>query len=335
MADHEQPIIIKKVKKGGHGGHHGGAWKVAYADFVTAMMAFFLVMWILGLSPTQKNRIASFFREPGIFDNTSGKKLPSPLDLVAGSKGNEGNGAGDVGMAASNEDLDSKFNNSHAQAVLSDSVKRELKEEARKDSITLAEKIADTAEQLRQEMQEMKNLHPEIKDLLENIKVTISDEGLRVELVEVQDNEFFEVGSSALKPGAVRILKNLAGSLGKLQNHVVLEGHTDSKQYPGSRRGYSNWELSSDRANAARRVLESNGLYPDQIINVVACADKHPYNSTNPFDPTNRRVSIVVPNVEAAELLQQKIVDKVSSTGANGKQQEKSSHSTITGSTHH
>ncbi len=329
MAEHEQPIIIKKIKKGGHGGHHGGAWKVAYADFVTAMMAFFLVMWILGLSPTSKNRIASFFKEPGVFENQTGKKIPSPLDMSPGSKGNEGNGSGDVGLANSDKDVNSKFN--AEAAALPDSVKRELEKQAVQDSISLADKIAKTAEKLREEIQQMKQMHPEIKDLLSNISVTISDEGLRIELVEVKDNEFFEVGSASLKASSVEILRNLGASLGKLQNHVVLEGHTDSKQYPGSRKGYSNWELSSDRANAARRILESSGLYPDQIINVVACADKHPYNNANPFDPSNRRVSIVVPNVASAALLQQKIVDHISGNKGHG---ESESHQTITGSSH-
>ncbi len=330
MAEHEQPIIIKKVKKGGHGGHHGGAWKVAYADFVTAMMAFFLVMWILGLSPTQKNRIANFFKEPGVFDNETGKKLPTPLALSPGSKGNEGNGSGDVGMASSDQETEAKFNAAGA-ASMSDSAKKELQTEAKQDSVKLVEKVKQTAEKLREDVEKMKAEHPDMKNMLDNVSVTISDEGLRIELVEVRDNEFFEVGSSALKPTAVRILQALAKSLGSLQNRVVLEGHTDSKQYPGSRGGYSNWELSSDRANAARRVLETSGLYPNQIMNVVACADKNPYNKSNPFDPSNRRVSIVVPNVQSSTLLEQKIAEK--SGTASGEEQH-SSHQAITGSGH-
>ncbi len=326
MADHEQPIIIKKVKKGGHGGHHGGAWKVAYADFVTAMMAFFLVMWILGLSPQEKNRIASFFREPGIFDNQTGKILPMPIEMGFGSKGNEGNGAGTVGMNASEEDLEHKFNN--ATPTAADSMRKYMKAEAVKDSMTLAQRIVETANTLREQIQEMKAQFPEMKDVLSNVQVSISDEGLRIELVEVRDNVFFEAGSSGLKPAAIKLLSALGASLGKLENHIVLEGHTDSKQYAGSRGGYSNWDLSSERANAARRILETHGLWADQILNVVGCADKHLFNNDNPFDPANRRVSIVVPHVESQALLEQKLKQH-NTTSPDG--QQKDVHATITG----
>lgn len=305
MAEHEQAIIIKKKKKGGHGGHHGGAWKVAYADFVTAMMAFFLVMWILGLSSSSKARIASFFREPGIFTFTGGKKV-TVNDLNVGSMGHEGNGNGHVGMKASDDPNTKKY----SQLSEADSTMREMmKRQAVLDSVASAKKIEETSVKLKNDLQKLAKDNPKMQQLLASVQLTMSDEGLRIELTESKENVFFQLGSCRLTNEAITILQKLAGEIGKLDNHVVLEGHTDSRQYPGSG-GYSNWELSADRANAARRILENNGVWTGQITNVTGFADRRLRNQSNPFDVMNRRVSILVSHMKTAEIMNNMIEEK-------------------------
>ncbi|MBL7975181.1 MAG: OmpA family protein [Candidatus Kapabacteria bacterium] len=303
MAEHEQPIIIKKKKKGGHGGHHGGAWKVAYADFVTAMMAFFLVMWILGLSPDSKQKIASFFRDPGVFSFTTGKQIPLDLQLVAGSKGNQGNGNGNAGMMPS--DIEQDQNTEHNPQV--DSLLKQLKQEAIKDSIESAIRIDEISQKLQADLQEMAKQDAQLQQLLDNVQVTVSPDGLRIELMETKETVFFEVGSTILTKSAIKILKQVGMEVGKLENHVSLEGHTDSRGYPNAKTGYSNWELSAERANAARRILENSGLWTGQIMNVTGYADRRLRNTANPFDPSNRRVTIVISQLNPDEIVENKL----------------------------
>lgn len=305
----EQPIIIKKRRKAAHHGHHGGAWKVAYADFVTAMMAFFLVMWILGLSEQTKKHVANFFRDPGVFDNKRGKKLPLELDLQPGSRGHQGNGDGQ----STRKQSDNRGFQDKKEATISDEVRTTLQKAALADSIRIHEQTRTAAEKIAQARSLMMSQSAEVRESVKNMTITLDDEALRIELVEIRDNLFFNPGSDQLKPIAIKLLKIVASYLSKLENHVYIEGHTDAKQYPGSVGGYSNWDLSSNRANAARRILESNGLWADQITNVVACADKSPINPDNPFDASNRRVTIVVPMMKQTDLLKSKISDYLTS----------------------
>lgn len=304
----EQPVIIKKRRKRAHHGHHGGAWKVAYADFVTAMMAFFLVMWILGLSEQTKKHVANFFREPGVFDNKRGRQIPMELELQPGSRGNKGNGAG---KETRKQEASNGLQNQKSSAV-SEEVRMAMSQAAYQDSIRIADMTRQTAEKIQQARSLMMSQSAEMRETVKNMTITLDDEALRIELVEMRDNLFFNPGSDQLKPIAIKLLKVVASYLAKLENHVYIEGHTDAKQYPGSVGGYSNWDLSSTRANAARRVLESNGLWADQITNVVACADKNPINPDNPFDASNRRVTIVVPMMKQADLLKKKINEYLS-----------------------
>lgn len=310
MAD-EQPIIIKKKKKGGHGGHHGGAWKVAYADFVTAMMAFFLVMWILGLSPTSKKRIANFFRDPGIFAFSGGKRIPLDMDLVAGAKGNEGNGNGTKGMMQT--DKKNKHNDLHESAVDSVSLAM-IKEQAVADSIHAVRQLEQVTENIKQKMMSMAKSDTASQQLINSLKLTVTNDGLRIEMIESKENVFFQSGSANLSKEGYKILQELGKQLSKLNNTITLEGHTDSKQYTSAKNGgYSNWELSADRANSARRALEQSGLWTGQVTNVTGYADRKLYNPMNPFDVMNRRVSIMVSQIRAEDLVKestQKIIEK-------------------------
>ena len=237
MAD-EQPIIIKK-KKGGHGGHHGGAWKVAYADFVTAMMALFIVLWLMSSTSKQtQDEIAGYFRDP----NGSATK--------------------------------------HAKEA------RTIVPEAKKDDMAALKK------DLQHAIDEINDLNK----LKKQIEITITEEGLRIELIEDVKGTFFETGSAQATPALVEILKVLAEKLKAVPNCISIEGHTDAQPYLKST-AYGNWELSADRANVARREMQHDGIRPNQVSQVRGFADQRLHFPEKPFDPGNRRISLVVQNL--------------------------------------
>jgi chemotaxis protein MotB len=247
----DQIIIIKKKGHGRHG-HHGGAWKVAYADFVTAMMAFFLVMWIVAQSAQTRAAVASYFRDPGLFDAAARQGL--------------------LNGSASGVSAETPVNVDAAKAAL----------EAAADS-------------LRKALQNM----PEFGSLKDRIQIEVTAEGLRIELLETATDGFFEVGSSALKSSSVKLLSVIAAQVGQLPNKVALEGHTDSRAYHSADL-FSNWELSSERANAARREMQQRGLGPTQIEAVRGYADTRLRFADNPLDARNRRISILVRRMDKA-----------------------------------
>ncbi len=240
------PVIIVKKKVRGHAGHHGGAWKVAYADFVTALMAFFLVMWLVGQSAAVKKAVAAYFKDPGVFEATKGALL-------------EG-GQGGVQLEPT-----------AAMAALNEAA------------------LERAASGIRKAIGAV----PELARLKDQIEVQITSDGLRIELVETEAVSFFDSGSAHMKPGAEKVLAAIAVELGHLPNGVVIEGHTDSRQYPNPL-GYTNWELAADRANAARRVLVSRGVQSTQVREVRGYADTRLRIPGAPLDDRNRRVSIIV-----------------------------------------
>lgn len=237
MADQAAAPIIVIKKKINHGGHHGGAWKVAYADFVTAMMALFIVLWLMSSSEQVKKAIGGYFLDP----KGKGKQLGST-------------------MAGSGESLSlSKMDMSQ--------VKEKIEQAMRKA--------------------------PEFAALKEHITITVTGEGLRIELLETEKGMFFGSGVAAPSEFGADLLKRFASELGKLPNGVLIEGHTDSAPFR-SEKGYTNWELSVDRANSARRMMQENGLRPDQITQVRGYADQRLRNEADPTDPSNRRISVIV-----------------------------------------
>ncbi len=258
-----QPIIIVKKNRGGHGGHHGGAWKVAYADFVTAMMAFFLVMWLVSSSPEVKKSVAGYFRDPGVFD------FEKSTGMMAG--GMMGIDEGRAAEAATMPDA----------AALS--VERQRLERA--------------AEHIRDSLADVGGLEA----LRNQIEFQVTEEGLRIELLEKDGSSFFDSGSALLLGESERILSIIGRELGTMTNDVVVEGHTDSRPF-GAGRTYSNWELSADRANAARRIMEAVGLNPGQVQSVRGFAATQLRLPDAPMDPRNRRVSIVVRSQSQARL---------------------------------
>ena len=238
--DKTRPIIILK-KKGGHGGHHGGAWKVAYADFVTAMMSLFIVLWLLNTSKPVKEAIAGYFKDP----SGTASKMGAALS-----------GAGE-------------------------------------NFILTKDNMPKLKDQLEQKIREMRDFDK----LKSHVEMTVTSEGLRIELTEAAAGTFFDSGSAKLNADGRDLLITLAQELDKLPNKLSIEGHTDSKPYPGSS-NYGNWELSTDRANAARRLMQANGIGPDQITQVRGFADMRLRKPDNPLDPSNRRISIIVQYIE-------------------------------------
>lgn len=235
---------VKKVK--GHGGHHGGAWKVAYADFVTAMMALFLVLWLVSQADTKlKQAIASYFRSPGVFDTMAGGIL------------------------------------SQAKKV-----SREPENLTSKDDEQTLFSVAQT-------LNEQFATRPEFERFRDQVKIEVTEEGLKIQLLDKADRVSFPSGSSELTPEAVSILNEIAQSICSLPNKINIGGHTDSRVF-SNEKGYTNWELSADRANAARRILESACVKPDQIRRIVGFADTEPLVPEDPFSPANRRISITV-----------------------------------------
>jgi chemotaxis protein MotB len=245
----EAPIRIVK-KKGGHGGHHGGAWKVAYADFVTAMMALFIVLWIVGQSKQVKEYVAQYFKDPGAFmENTKGGGVFEMNRMIVGER------------------------------IADDLLKRQ------EDSL----RLVTAAQEIKDEMSGQSGMDK----LAEQIEMQIVDEGLRIELLDKSESFFFDVGTSTLKEDAQNILEIIAKELMKLPNHVLIEGHTDSRPY-STADGYTNYELSADRANSARRLLVRNGVPLTKIDEVRGCADSRLKIPSDPFDVRNRRISIIV-----------------------------------------
>jgi chemotaxis protein MotB len=257
----QQPTIIIRRKKQVHG-HHGGAWKVAYADFVTAMMAFFLVMWLSAQDSRIRTAIAGYFQEPGLLPHEQSNSILA-------------SGAGGIDNAGMPMAVPRKPNG--------------LLEAEQRALITAAEHI-------KQHM-----MGAGSGDLGGQVEFAITAEGLRIELVDRSGSSFFDTGSSVLRGESENILKAIAAEVAPLPNDVVIEGHTDSAAYSNGQQ-YGNWELSADRANAARRVMEGAGLRAGQLKTVRGFAHTELRSPQNPLDPRNRRVSIVVRSQSVAEL---------------------------------
>ena len=279
-----QPIIVKRVKRGGHA-PHGGAWKIAYADFVTAMMAFFLLMWLLG-STTEGDRkgIADYFQNPlkvSLLSNGSGSGDSS--SVVKGGGTDLTRSAGQVKRG----EIEEKRKTINLQT---------LKQEARQAE-------AARLQALQQKMREMVANNPRLAALSSQIRLDMTPDGLRIQIVDEQSRAMFDSGSAVVKPYMQELLHEIAQVLAEVPNRLTLEGHTDATPYSAGERGYSNWELSSDRANASRRELLSGGLPEARVLRVQGLASSSLYDREMPLSPVNRRISIIVMNREAEDRL--------------------------------
>lgn len=265
MSDGEKITIIKKVnKRGGHGGHHGGAWKVAYADFVTAMMALFIVLWIVANNVTVRASVADYFRDPGAMNKTSSGVMNGVNSMKPFSDAQP------------------------TQPVVPPN-------QPPQPTGTASPPQQAEMEKFRQEGDRLMQMIAAIPDLIkfkDQIEIKITKDGLRIELIEQAEGLFFDIGSARLKPDAMQLLRLIASRIGTFPNDVVIEGHTDSRPY--TRSGYNNWDLSTDRANSARRVIEEGGIRERQITSVNGYADRRLKNPDKPLDYANRRVTILV-----------------------------------------
>ena len=241
MTAKAQPIIVIK-RNSGHGGHHGGAWKVAYADFVTAMMSLFIVLWLMNSSDKVKKAVAGYFNDP----KGTGTMMGTTMT-----------GTGETVTTAS----------------------------------------ADNMQKLKEKLEEEIRAKADLQKLAKQIEITITPEGLRIELLEDRNGTFYQSGSARLSDSGQELLGLLAGELKTLPNSLLIEGHTDAAQYSDDT-NYGNWELSADRANSARRLLQQDGVRGNQVTQVRGYADQILRVKTNPYDPSNRRISILVRNQE-------------------------------------
>ena len=285
-----QPIIIKKVKKGGHA-VHGGAWKIAYADFVTAMMAFFLLMWLLG-STTEgdKKGIADYFG--------------SPLKVAMAG----GSGSGDSSSVVKGGGMDLTRTSGQVKQGDTETQRRTYALKALKAEQRRAE--AARLEMLKKRVEDVLAASPKLAAMKSQIRLDMTRDGLRIQIVDEQNRPMFDSGSAVVKPYMRELLREIGAVLAEVPNRLTLEGHTDAQAFGAGERGYSNWELSSDRANASRRELGVGGLPDDRVLLVQGLASSVLFDPADPISPVNRRISIIVMNREAEDRLLRNKIDE-------------------------
>ena len=275
-----QPIIVKKIKKGGHA-VHGGAWKIAYADFVTAMMAFFLLMWLLGsTSEGDKKGLSDYFSAP----------------LKVAMQGGSGAGASNSILSGGGSDLTKKAGQA-SRGTGDDPLKKKMTEEGAKAEI--AKQDAKRIASLRAKIDALITSNPKLNEYRSQIRMETTPDGLQIQIVDEQNRPMFDSGSALVKPYMRDILREIGLALNGIENRVSLAGHTDRTPYGNGERGYSNWELSADRANASRRELVASGMPDEKLARVVGLAASSLIDTQNPLAPANRRISITVMTREA------------------------------------
>lgn len=284
MADDlsQRPIVIKRIKKVA-GGHHGGAWKIAYADFVTAMMAFFLLMWLLGSSTqSQLEGISEYFKTPLKIAFMGGSSIGESNSLIKG-------GGTDLtrqhGQVKNGEIITNDKANKQAIKVI-------------KERIEL-EKL----EGLKKKIEEAIQANPQLQRFANQLLLDITTDGLRIQIVDEQNRPMFALGRAELQPYTRTILREIGKMLNEVTNKISLSGHTDAKPFPSGDKGYSNWELSADRANASRRELIVGGMDGNKMLQVVGLSSAVLFDKDDPLNPINRRISIVVMNEKAEKAI--------------------------------
>ncbi len=281
--DTQQPIVVKKIKKTAAGAH-GGAWKIAYADFVTAMMAFFMLMWLLG-STTQADLqgIADYFQNP----------------LKVSMAGGSGSGDSSSIIQGGGKDLTASVGQVKAGEI-----------EAPRKTINLQKLKAEYERQERQRLEGLKadlekmiDSSPTLKQFKNQLLLDLTSDGLRLQIVDEKNRPMFDSASSEVKPYTRVILREIGKVLNKVENHVSLSGHTDAQPFAGGNRDFSNWELSTNRANSSRRELIAGGMVDSKVMRVVGLASTVLYDKQDPYNPINRRISIVIMNKRTEEAI--------------------------------
>ncbi len=286
--DTQQPIIVKKIKKGG--GAHGGAWKIAYADFVTAMMAFFLLMWLLGSTAQgDLEGIAEYFENP----------------LKVAQQG--GSGSGDSSSVIQGGGRDLTRQSGQVKYGTVEAKKRSLNLTASKDSENDAKTRAEGVErakliELKNQIEARVEANPDLRPFRNQLVLDVTSEGLRIQIVDEQNRPMFASASERLQPYTSVILREIGLILNQVENRIFLSGHTDATPFAGGVGGFSNWELSANRANASRRELIAGGMDPDKVLRVVGMGSIVSFDKEDPYNPINRRISIIVLNRQTEEL---------------------------------
>jgi chemotaxis protein MotB len=312
--DRIAPIIVKKIKKSG-GGHHGGAWKIAYADFVTAMMAFFLLMWLLGsTSKEQKIGLADYFQTPlkqvlmgpsvgasdSILKDTGGKditKKQGQVKPVDGPKGKQ----------------------------------KSVDIQEAKEALKKAEEAK--LEKLKQKIEKAITENQKLNQFKDQLLLDITPDGLRIQIIDNQNRAMFQSAKAELEPYAKEILHEIGNMLNGVENKITISGHTDAAPYSNGNRGYSNWELSSDRANSTRRELIAGGMDETKLLRVIGLASASLFDKENPYNAANRRISLIVMNKQAEENAlkdgAKQTIDKSEIANLNGTKSEPSDISNL------
>lgn len=274
--DSTRPIVIKRIKKGG-GGHHGGAWKIAYADFVTAMMAFFLLMWLLGSTAQgDLQGIAEFFQNP----------------LKVGLQGGTGSGDSSSILKGGGRDL-TRQAGQVKKGEIETKDKRFVQKEA---TLEFQRRERESLEELKGRIEKAIGENPQLAPFKNQMLLDLTAEGLRIQIIDEQNRPMFDSSSADLKPYTKEILRQIGKALNAVPNRVSLTGHTDAAQFGGGEKGFSNWELSANRANASRRELVVGGMDESKVLRVVGGASTILFDKNDPLNPVNRRISIVVMN---------------------------------------
>jgi chemotaxis protein MotB len=280
-SDEKRPIVVKRVRKTA-GGHHGGAWKIAYADFVTAMMAFFLLMWLLGSTAKgDLQGIAEYF------------KTPLKVALSGGS------GSGDSSSVIKGGGKDLTRSEGQVKQGELPTVKKTINLKAAQEEFLRKEREQLLA--LKSSIERAIDANAKLQPFKKQILLDITSEGLRVQIVDEQNRPMFQSGRAELEPHTREILHEIGKTLNDVPNRVSLSGHTDALAYSSGGKGYSNWELSADRANASRRELIAGGMSEDKVVRVVGLSSAVLFDKNDPLNPINRRISIIVMNKKAEE----------------------------------
>ncbi|MBX8520670.1 flagellar motor protein MotB [Pseudomonas cichorii] len=266
----DQQIIIRRKKKAAHG-HHGGAWKIAFADFMTALMALFLVLWVLSnASKKDKDAVAEYFSTPLLVAMSKGDRNSASTSAIPGGG------------------PDQRFTEGE-RARMEQRPKRLSSEERRH------------LESLKRRLESAVERDPQLRELKQQIAIELSPEGLRVQLLDTDKRPMFELGSANVAPYLRKLLRTFGPVLNELPNRIQISGHTDSHPYSGGEAGYSNWDLSADRAKASRQELVAGGLESDKLLRVSGMSDRIPYHDAGPYDAANRRIEIIVLDSRVAE----------------------------------
>lgn len=282
MADEAlRPIVVKRVKKGA-GGRHGGAWKIAYADFVTAMMAFFLLMWLLGsTSQGDLQGIAEYFQNPLRVSMSGGSGSGDSTSVIQGGGTDLTRQSGQIRKG----DVSPKYRQYDLDAARAELERLEI----------------ENLKALKARIEAAIEANPKLAQFRNQLLIDITTEGLRIQIVDAQNRPMFALASARLEPHTVEILHEIGRALNDVTNRISLSGHTDAKPYFSGNRGYSNWELSADRANASRRELIAGGMDDKKVLRVVGLSSAVLLDREDPFNPINRRISIIVMNRQAEE----------------------------------